>query len=174
MIYMRDKFSSKILSFNEFCISESLRPMYIVYGTDLKNKEWNYSSENETYWTFIKNDKYFYCIILSKEGDVGFATSEFFDQKFLSKWTNVLDFYSFDERKTSSALKVFSYVIFVILEGANGFKLDTIYFSGQHDALGKVYERMVKHNKYFLDSFKEAGYVYDKEENGKYYFRRIQ
>lgn len=169
MFYIADKMSNKILSFEEFSISESLRPLRIDYGTDLKNEEWN--SVEDIKWTFIKYDRYFYCIIID-HGQIGFATSQFFDQKKMGVWENIPKYFDFDERKTSSAAKVFSHVFYVIIAGIKKYNIPLFFFSAQHPALGNVYKRMVEKNKYFLDAVDKAGFQSEGEIEGKFIFKK--
>jgi hypothetical protein len=169
MFFSKDKFTGKILSYKEFCLSESFRPLYIEYGTDLKNEEWY--SDDEHFWTFVKYEKYYYCVVIDVYGDVGFATSDIFDKSIFSKWNGITDTFDFDERKTSSASKVFCYAMYVILQGLKEFNIREFKFSGQHAALGKIYKTVVSKNKYFLDSLKKEGYYFDREEDDEFYFK---
>lgn len=170
-MWIKDKFSVKYLSFEEFCLSESLRPMSIDYGTDLKNELWHINGS--IYWTFIKYNEYYYCIVID-DGQIGFAAGEFFDGSLYDDFNNVVRYFDFEERKTSSAVKVFAYIFYVILQGTQKYNLNKFWFSAQHPALGNVYQRMVDKNPYFMDSVKKAGFEYMGQNNGKYEFKRTK
>jgi len=170
MFWGRNNISGEYMKFKEFCLSESFRPLFIEYGTDLSNREW-YSDE-EQHWTFIKYEKYFYVVVVDIHGDVGFATSEVFYKKIFNKWKVIEQTFDFEERKTSTASKVFSYVMFVILKGLEEFNINEFKFSGQHAALGEIYKRVVNKNKYFMKAIEEARFYFDREEDGEFYFRR--
>lgn len=146
-MYFDDKFSDRWLKFDEFCISESLRLMYINYGTDLSNKEWNVTNDEKLHWTFFRFEEYFYCVTVEDDGQVAFATSVVFDKEKLSRWRNVPLVFRFDEKKTSSASKVFSFALFVIVQGCKEFNINEFFFRGQNPSLGKIYSRMVYRNK---------------------------
>lgn len=171
MFWTKDKFSNKFLNFEEFCLSESIRPMSIDFGTDLKNKEWNVSQNEEVCWTFFKFQKYFYCVMIDGF-QVGFATSEFFDERILKKLNKVTELFDFEERKTSSAASVFSFVFFVALQGIEEYNIPRFWFSAQNPSLGTVYSKMIGKNKYFMNAIENAGFEYTGEKEGKFNFRR--
>jgi hypothetical protein len=176
MFWTRDKFNYGFLSFYEFCISESLRPMNTKFGTDsyFMNEEWfkQYGSDGKhIYWTFFRYEKYYYCVVLDG-GNIGFATADVFDNTKINNYLLVKDMFNFNSRDTSSASKVFSYVIFVAIQGIKKFNWKEFYFYAQQPALGSIYKRMVYNNKFFLDSLKKEGFVFDREENERYYFKK--
>jgi hypothetical protein len=166
-----DKFTGRRLTFSEYCLSESLRPIKTVFGTDLHNHKW-YNKE-DLYWTFFKTERYYYCVTL-ENGQVEFATSDIFDEENFSNWFNVAEAFDFDERKISSASKIFSNVMYIVIQGLNTFDIDEFYFYGYSPALGTLYQRMVYHNKFFLDSIKDNRFIFDREEDNKYFFKRLK
>lgn len=154
-----------LVSFSDFCLSESIRPKPTQYGTDRDMSDGNIERKGNTHYTFMKaEDSYWRVVIFNNE--VGFGRSE--------KYSLDPSDYNTDRRDTRSALKIFNRVFYVLLEMFDKIRDNTmtvIKFDSAHPALGRVYDRMVK-NKWFLESMSERDFEYiGLDKDGKHTFR---
>lgn len=148
-----------VMLFRDYILSESIRPRYTEYGTDLKNRQWNH--HNEGYFTFYEGEQYIYCVMITDKGNVGFFTSnKDVDVSNIKLPRSVFDSgFTFEKRTTERYLKTFNRSFYVILEGVNKFKIDEVKFSGADINLSITYESLVK-NKFFLDVMRQEGFEY--------------
>ena len=164
--YEKDNF----LTFREYLLSESIRPIATNYGTDIdnnfSNNEWLIKGDN--IYTFTEINNHFYCILLKNISDdmyeIAFATSEF-------KTDDPKD-YTVDRHKTQKILYVFGSLLYIFLEGIKQNKhINYIVFEAANAALGKAYDKIVK-NKWLLDSLKDIGFEYEGILGDYYTFKK--
>lgn len=161
MVYENGAF----ISLTDFCLSESVRPTQIEFGTnsDMNNNE--YISDTRMLLTFFKFDSAFFMVAFDKtDSMVAFGVSE-------KHSLNPYD-YSDDRKKTSKALKVFGNVLFVLMEMLKHNKPKFIKFESANPALGSVYDRMVK-NKFVSKYISDFGYTYSGLDNGKHIYKKM-
>lgn len=160
-----------IISFSNYCLSESIKPRTTDWGTniELNDRVVKHHPTLGAYYAFFNASDAYWVVFFAyadTKAEVGFATSNEFSLNLTS--------YTINRQLTSSALKVFNKVFFVIIEMLAKPELkeiNTIYFDAANPALGKVYDRL-QQNKFFLSHLEDAGFVFDRKEDGYHYFTR--
>lgn len=164
--------NGNIISFRDYLLSESIKSKIISYGTNYKEYD-NKKIENINsikLTSFIFEDKV-YTIIIDNSNSVGFHFSELPDKEIDYFEIIKVDTSGKAVRNSSSAIKVFSYVFYVILEIADKFNLKELKFSAEHLSLGKVYDNLVK-NKFFIDELKSKNFNFIGKKDDEYIFLR--
>jgi len=154
-----------LVSFSEYCLSESIKPKVTEYGTDESTSNRRIEHVSRVFYTFMQASDAYWCVLLKDDGEVGFGRSDEFS-------TDPRD-YSDERTNTRSALQVYGKVLYVMLEIFDKKAPNTmtaIKFGSANPAAGKVYDRMVK-NKWLLDELSERGLEYIGVQNGEHIFR---
>jgi hypothetical protein len=150
---------------------ESIKPKEIKYGINSKFNNGQIYEVNSSFFitSFLYEDKIYF--VLLNNGDISFLfmnKSRFEFEKYdYYDLLNILD--QEDNTKitnTKNVLRVFNYVVYIVLEISKKYNIKNLHFYSQTPELDKVYSNMVK-NKFFIEEFKKLGYVYTK--NNKYY-----
>lgn len=161
MIYENGNF----ISLSDFCLSESVRPSQIKFGTNSEMDNNKFISDTRMSLSFFKFDSAFFMVAFDKtDSMVAFGVSE---KHSLDPYD-----YSDDRKKTSKALKVFGHVLYVIMELVKHDKPRFIKFESANPALGSVYDRMVK-NKFVSKYISDFGYEYDGLVEGKHIYKKM-
>lgn len=162
-----------MIPFRDYLLCESILPTRIEYGTnkDLDNSQW-IVEENGLHYTFIKVDLYYYCIGFWENGITIFSTSDFLDCDKISDIDYLDTQFTDDRYQTKKILKLFGYIIWVIIQGALKFDLEFIRFEDANPALGSAYKYIVT-NIPLSKKLKEVGFEYTTKEFGYFTYRRI-
>lgn len=156
--------NNNILSFSEYCLSESIKPREISFGINEDMNDLDIAQDHNAAYTFFKFDDLFYCVtFLKKSMTVGFGVSE--------KHSLTPSDYVSDRTQTRRALMVFNHVLFVLFLMIGVFSPIFVKFESANPALGKVYDRMVD-NQFVLNYIENNGYRYEGEYKGVHIFRR--
>lgn len=161
----------KILSFQEYCLTESIAPKKTAYGTndDADNKV--IENVYEALITFFKSNGIVYAVLIKSYNDgvvVGFGASDV-------KNSFIKNLKAFTDKRTNGlsgglAAQTFSKVFYVLVEIIKKKKLDyPLYFSGADPRLGILYDAVVK-NKFFIEELKKLGYTYVGKEHDHHKF----
>lgn len=146
----------KMMSLNDFLLSESIRPKEIKFGTNPETDNLKFKTIDTFTGTFFTAlQAWFAVVINSKNGDVMFGISEQFSDKF-SAYT--------DEKirslNSSQVPRIFSFVFFIVIQllKKEENQLKEIRFSGT-PVTGNLYKRLVR-NKAFLEELENIGFSY--------------
>ncbi len=180
------------LTKDEHTIVESFGSLITDYGSDLKNQKWITVANAENFFirklydqfyanmwiTFFKHDEGHYMVFIAKDKKtnvhtIGFKHSKNFNiedinNNNIKKLSN--DF-KLNRSAYGNALGVFNKVFYVALKGVKEKNIKEIFFFGVDNDLGKVYSKLMK-NKNFHKVLNENGYVFDKENDGRFFFVR--
>lgn len=161
---------------NSFVLSESIAPSFIEYGTDLKNTQWILLKDDyDIQWVFTffkKYDLYYRVDVCIDTNEIAFGVSEHFDQDKIKDITWVIQNFSDDRKKTFSAIRVFSHIIYVVLDATKKFDLNQIRFDSANPALGSMYDKLVT-NKYLLSALAKYHFQYHGQIDGYYTFQKL-
>ncbi len=165
--------NGKIFSFKNYLLSESIKPKEIKYGINYPLYD-NYiiKNVNNVYLTSFLFDEKIYTVIIDNENSVGFHFSE-----IPNKEKDYFDIISVDTsgkdaRNNSSAIRVFSFVFFIILEFIEKYNLKMVKFDAAHKSLGIVYDKMVK-NKFFYKEFQDRNFIFKGKIEDEYIFIKL-
>lgn len=158
--------NEKMLSFSEFCLSESISPKKVPYGTNSKIDNLKFDKNDNILYTFFESQNNFYLVTFLESSDkqsveIGFGVSDQFSK-------NLYD-YTADRQSTRNALSVLSNILYIVFEIVSKLKFPDIKFESANPALGSVYARMVQ-NKFVLKYIEDYGYHYNGIQNGFYTF----
>jgi hypothetical protein len=155
----------RMMTFGEFCLSESIAPKSVAYGTDIEmNDKTFYVSSDDDLATFFEFNKLFYCVTyIARNKEVGFGVSE--------KQSVDMSDYSDTKIQTSKALQVFGHVMFIIMTMANEQRLDVIKFDSANTKLGEIYDRLVN-NKFIMKYINDKHFEYTGKEGKVHVFKR--
>ena len=158
-----------ILSFNQFLLSEAIRPFRISFGSNSAMDNGKIVDESPVSYTFFKHNNIYYCVFLgyrnNTDAEVGFGASKTFS----------LDVNNYTDSQIggTNALKIFSQVFFVLLKIVEGNpRLKRILFSSANPKLGRVYDTVVT-NKIFIDELESIDYVYDNKHLDYHIFKKL-
>jgi hypothetical protein len=165
---------NEILSFQEYCLLESVAPKETPYGTNDDADDRVIAHDRaSSFITFFKSNDLTYAVLVNKYSDgfeVGFGASDVKDsfiknlRAFTDKRTNVLS--------GGLAAQTFSKVFYVLVEMVEkGRWACPLYFSEADPRLGTLYDNLVK-NKFFLEELGKLGYTYEGKENKHHKFVR--
>lgn len=157
-IYENERF----ISFSNYCLSESIKPKEISYGLNDATDDGEIKKLPSTMMTFFRHGDHTYMVSVMRNGEVGFGVSSSTERHL----DNII---KFNTKRTGGgdAVKVFSYVFFVLGKINKQFGLKRLMFNSSDNMLGKMYDNLVK-NKFFIKELKTMGYVY-KGEIGVYH-----
>ena len=171
--------NGETMTFSEYLISESVKPKFTEFGTDLKNEKWKKLNDN-FFVTCFKIHKTLYMAVY-RLGYIGFYVArepeEFNNLKNITNYDDFVEDYHFDRTSTHGAIIVFNNFFYVINKAILGFKPHVIRFDGNDKDLGGLYETMVK-NRFFTKQVNELGYTYSgRKQIGKnnfFEFERVK
>lgn len=156
--------NEQMMSFSEYCLSESIKPAEISYGINHAMDDQDIKQSDKHAYTFFKFDDLYYSVtFLKKTMEVGFGVSE---QHSLDP-----NKYVDDRTQTRRALRVYGHVMFVLFEILDFYKPPYIKFDSANPAVGKVYDRMVD-NKFIMNYINQNGYIYEGQHKGTHIFKR--
>ena len=161
-----------IMSFIDFInLNEAISPKETEYGTDFKNKKWNYTPDKSNVYTFFshKPDHHVVVAIDKNSGILGFATHKG------APSTDVGNHYDETRKGHGEALKVFGKVAHVAIEGAKHHNIKHLKFNGADSQLSMTYDKMAK-SKNFLENMKIHNFHYigqDKDNNHTFEHRSV-
>lgn len=162
------------VSFRDYLLSESIKPKEIKFGTNYNNfNDGKIVNINGIILTSFKFNERLYTVIIDNKNSVGFHWSEIPEKEI-----DYLDIITQNSSKnkilnSTSALKAFSYVFYIILVILKKHNKKEVLFSAEHTNLAKVYDSMVE-NKFFLKELEKAGYEYLGFIDKSYVFRRAR
>lgn len=164
---------------DDFCmLTEALVPKETLYGTPpyCNNGKLDVTSGSITTW--FKQDSDIFLVQLDNSGEFGFAR-HVHDKPFEFAYGN----YVMDQSlPMTNSIAVFNKVFFIILKLAEKSGIDVLKFSGSHNRLGVVYDRMMA-NTSVISKLKDFGWQHSFEEltnpnsrirSYKHYIRKIK
>lgn len=145
------------MTFEEYTLSESIKPKQTNYGTnppEFNNKQISKFS-NDIISTCFASDNRLYFVQLSVDtGEIGFAKLSKIPKTFEELSTVVFDV---EPTKNSFALGIFGEAFYVFLELIKVSDIDSVYFDSANPELGKVYGLTSK-NKFFNKTLNQLGW----------------
>lgn len=160
MLFTED---NKILTYNQYVLSEAIKPKVTDYGTDGMNGYFSLS-DNNLYTFFIHKDKSYLFVIDKVNGEVGFSSKEG------NISLNPSD-YSLDSKNIHNAISVFNKVLYLITIAVKKHNLVTIMFEPANEYLGNFHKKLVN-NDNFLKVLSDLGFVYHNDIKDKFIFTR--
>lgn len=162
MIIIGKRTNQGFLTFNEWLLTESIKPKYTLFGTNTDKYDNNnilkiqYDGKT-TYETYFIADNKLYTIqyngVNTNLVSIGFGVS-----KDIPKTQEELDNVKLSHNKvvSISALDIFNKVFYIVTKTIFNLKKD-IYFEAASDDLKNIYNKLID-NKYFNDELNKLGY----------------
>lgn len=152
----------QILTFEEWLLSESVKPKETLYGNNVGFDNNKISKIGPFYETFFL-DTFLYHVAI-ENNIVGFGVSV-----DIPTTEEELDNLTFSDQRivTKSALNVFNKVFFVILKLLEEAKLKEVNFVAANSDLKKIYDALLA-NRYFNEELNKIGYSNLIYEDNKY------
>lgn len=163
--------NNKIISFSDYCLSESIKPKEINYGTNnLFNNSEFIKIGSLILTSFEFNDKVY--TVINSENDIGFHALNKSEINYLNfNYIEEIQKKSI-ELTASNAIKIFSFVFFIIKDMIKKYNLTIITFDGENVKLSKMYDNLIK-NKFFIEEMKNLKFEYCEDSKNKHTFKHI-
>lgn len=158
--------------FQEFLLSEAVRPTPTKYGTNQPNFDnMEIVVDSHAVYTASIMDGNTYAIYMNRTtGETGFSFVKEID-KDKTLFNNIIKFASEEPTGFGAANNIFNQVFFIMLQVIKKSGNKTVKFSGHNNRLDKFYSFLIR-NKTFLKHIKDAGYTLISSEGNNYIFSR--
>lgn len=168
----------KALSFEEFCLSESISPKEIPFGDNFP--EFNNSKTIEhngilsTWFVFSTS---LYWVWVDKSGDISFMRCKMPLLKDTEKIVKQLyliptEYDMGDQKGSYNAINLFGNILHVVLYLADKTKVKVIKFRGFDNSLENFY-KLLSRNTPLLNKLENLGWKYIGIKNRRYTFSKI-
>jgi len=173
------EYFGKILTFEEYILSEAVKPKETSYGTNYDYgtpllNDMNISDDmfgDLVVSTGFISKGMIYIVSILKTGEIAFISEEVNNSK--GSYSND-SIFSSDNTKNKSlhALEVFSKVLYVIIKLLKEYPKDKVFFkAGTNAKLDRIYHSIVK-NKVFTESISATGFKLIKTEGPDIIFKK--
>jgi hypothetical protein len=157
--------SGTLLSFDEYLILESFRPIEVQYGTNKETNNLEFGVQNESIYTLFKLNEVYYCVQYSvTTGRVGFGGSD--------KYSSDVGDYPDSPIRTKNAFRVFNHVFYILKLIIENYSVSEFKFTGARDGLIVVYSKL-HHNKFFVNELRELGFEFKGDDKGTFVYGKI-
>lgn len=169
----------KLMSFKDFCLSESVLPKEVQYGAnfpDFNDKKTYVPSKGMTSCWFVHGTALYWIWIEDKTGDVSFmkcSTPFLKDNEHIIKqiYLDYKEYVMGNQKGSYNAINIFSEIFYVVIKLAEMNNNNTIGFMGYDTALDNFYKLLVK-NKALLNKLRTLGWTYRGVIRGDHIFER--
>jgi len=169
-------FNDTLIPFNEFILSESIRPKKVSYGVNsiINDEKILYLKALNHYITFMKYKDELYLVALDKNNEFSFGAlknNRYTTEDGIDIEAIINDISDNPKNIGAPAIKVFSGILYIMLEMVKKYKLNHFFFSSANDKLSPVYDKLIK-NKYFIEDLKTQDISFKNKKDTEYYFTK--
>jgi len=125
----------KLLSFDQWCLSESIVDTPTEFGTNAEMNNSKINSDLGMHHTFFKHKGMHHCVFVTSKGDVGIGSSK---KHSTSMWD-----YSDNRQPHSNPISAFGKTMYVVHHIANNLNIKHIKFKGADPRLGVMYNHLM-------------------------------